>query len=920
MNIRATIVTTLVILGATLVAAPAGALQSAGSGWYWQSPVPQGHVLNDVAFGDAQNAWAVGGGGTIMHSTDAGVTWLAQSAPTAEPLGSVHFSDATHGWAVGGSNWDSDMTGDAFTGVILGTEDGGTTWTSQLQLSDKAVADVAFVSAQQGWAVGSRGLILHTTDGGQTWAPQTSGVPRNLMSVVFVDAQHGYVGGADGIVLSTSDGGLTWTRLKAAERAVDWVDVSSLAADGNGTIWAGLGSHTMTGTFPRLARSSNGGRTWRQVDVGWDYDVWHVAAFGQRILAAGPLAGDSVGVTAGGASRVLMSADGGATWSSHIVGPGVTLNSVAFDGAGGACAVGDLIATSADGGATWSGRSTRAITGGSLDFVSPTEGWTTGAGSGSSILAALLAMGRSAPNGTVFHTADGVRWDEQLSVSNRVLVDLDFADALNGWVVGDRGAIRHTIDGGSTWVAQSARTSALLATVAAPSADSAWILGYDLRARSAAALFLLLHSGDAGATWAKVALQKTDIPLAMSWVTPDDGWLLCGTLAAKTLTWTVLRTNDAGHTWTRQPLGGLLGRDTLPLAVEFVDDQHGWLLAMDQVGTSILATSDGGASWTRVASPSAFGNDLMMSLSFVDALEGWASGDALYHTSDGGLSWSREVAGLDQLVSVSGFDATHAWAGGSGGILSTVDAAGDTAPPVTFSDIAGGWSRTSVEAQLTASDVGSAGLAATVYRIDGGPWTPGLTPSVFAAPADHSGDGTHVLEFHSTDAAGNAEPVQMQRVKIDTVRPVIRLRTSVVGRDGVLRIPVRIDDRSCPSVDEFDVSIKTLGGRTLAGMSWQGSTLRTNRWTTLRDARSGDLLPVGTYRISLYAKDRAGNRPARVDTALLIVKPHKIRWPRRTARAVAALPSARGMRVLSRADSLRGQLAALLQRLEGGRL
>ena len=64
-------------------AVPALALQPAGTGWYWQLPQPQGQLLNDVTFGDAQNVWAVGDGGTILHSSDAGVTWARQSAPTS---------------------------------------------------------------------------------------------------------------------------------------------------------------------------------------------------------------------------------------------------------------------------------------------------------------------------------------------------------------------------------------------------------------------------------------------------------------------------------------------------------------------------------------------------------------------------------------------------------------------------------------------------------------------------------------------------------------------------------------------------------------------------------------------------------------------------------------------------------------------
>ena len=251
-------------------AAPALALEPAGDGWYWQSPQPQGQMLNDVTFGDALNAWAVGDAGTLMHSADAGATWQRQSAPTMQPLGSVVFTNALRGWAAGGRNWDDDEASGVYSGVILATVDGGATWVVQKDLETEAIADLAFIDDLEGWAVGSRGLLLHTTDGGQTWTTQSIGVTRNLMSVAFKDPRRGWIGGARGILLRTADGGATWTRKKSADDGM-WIDVSSLLPGPDGAVWAGLGSRRSSGSSGRLARSVDGGRTWRLVrGVGYD--------------------------------------------------------------------------------------------------------------------------------------------------------------------------------------------------------------------------------------------------------------------------------------------------------------------------------------------------------------------------------------------------------------------------------------------------------------------------------------------------------------------------------------------------------------------------------------------------------------------------------------------------------------------------
>src|SRR5436190_9106485 len=57
------------------------------------------------------------------------------------------------------------------------------------------------------------------------------------------------------------------------------------------------------------------------------------------------------------------------------------------------------------------------------------------------------------------------------------LTSITFVDADNGWAVGDRGVIWHTIDGGRNWQRQDSPTSARLESVCFADAQTGWAAG-----------------------------------------------------------------------------------------------------------------------------------------------------------------------------------------------------------------------------------------------------------------------------------------------------------------------------------------------------------------------------------------------------------------------------------------------------------
>ena len=63
----------------------------------------------------------------------------------------------------------------------------------------------------KGWIAGEFGVILYTEDGGTTWIKQLEDeIGRKLFGIDFSDDLHGIVVGNEGVVYTTEDAGKTW--------------------------------------------------------------------------------------------------------------------------------------------------------------------------------------------------------------------------------------------------------------------------------------------------------------------------------------------------------------------------------------------------------------------------------------------------------------------------------------------------------------------------------------------------------------------------------------------------------------------------------------------------------------------------------------------------------------------------------------
>ena len=256
--------------------------------------------LAGIATTDDNHAWAVGGNGTIVATTDGGATWNIEASGTTDSLNAVAFSDAQHGWAVGEG------------GTIVATTDGGAHWSAQDSGTSEELQGVAFANAEDGWASGWNGTIVATTDGGSTWTSQTSGTTYLLGRAACVAPDDVWVTSTSPSLFATTDGGSTWS------------PQSSVATDViNGVAFTDADTGCAVGNGGTVLLTTDGGSTWTATTTGENQQL-------EAVAFANPNDGWAVGTDAWGNSTILTTTDGGSSWSAAPAGTAGPLSNVAF--------------------------------------------------------------------------------------------------------------------------------------------------------------------------------------------------------------------------------------------------------------------------------------------------------------------------------------------------------------------------------------------------------------------------------------------------------------------------------------------------------------------------------------------------------------------------------------------------------------
>ena len=249
--------------------APGLCVRSTDGGSTWEQYIFEPPSIYDGLHGisgyDADTAWAGGQCGFdwmnryghIVGTTDGGASWSLQLGVWRGGIEAVSAVDLQTAWAAGYG----------YTGVplIVKTTDGVTWDASPLYVTPFSIYGISAVDADTVWAVGSGGTIIQTSDG-ENWANQDSPVTNTLMSVSAVDAEHAWAVGAGGAIINTTDGS-TWSEQDSGV-TVNLTGVSAVDPD---TAWA-------VGDGGAILKTVDGGENWGLQNSGVSTEIKGVSA------------------------------------------------------------------------------------------------------------------------------------------------------------------------------------------------------------------------------------------------------------------------------------------------------------------------------------------------------------------------------------------------------------------------------------------------------------------------------------------------------------------------------------------------------------------------------------------------------------------------------------------------------------------
>ncbi len=204
------------------------------------------------------------------------------------------------------------------------------------------------------------------------------------------------------------------------------------------------------------------------------------------------------------------------------------------------------------------------------------------------------------------------------------LLDVDFGDKDQGWIVGYKGLILHSFDGGLTWKRQVSNTLGTLAGVDFINKDVGWAVGL---------YGTILHTKDGGRHWVKQESEADPLSYIcdVQFFDENEGWA-CGNMGV------VLHTVNGGEEWELVDIEEYVDWDTPFNRLKFIDKNNGWLVGENGI---CMHTLDGGETWEVLRNlgtlKTLYGVDfLTRDFGFIVGADG-----VLLMTKNGGRSWIK---------------------------------------------------------------------------------------------------------------------------------------------------------------------------------------------------------------------------------------------------------------------------------------
>ena len=277
------------------------------------------------------------------------------------------------------------------------------------------------------------------------------------------------------------------------------------------------------------------------------------------------------GLVVGQGGLILVTADGGASWTEMDVDMSPPGGGQQRRGGGGP-----------PGG--FGGGSSPALY--NIYFVDETVGYITG---GRGTILKTEDGGKTWARKMARNAASGQGQNQRPRPIRANLMGIQMLNAEVGFIAGSENTILKTMDGGETWVGSSQRarvgeTRNNLENIWFVSPTHGWIVG---------SFGTLLHTADSGETWEKRNAGFDNNLFGIHFIDANTGWL-CGQEGL------VLHTADGGATWEAQATES---EEDLHDIV-FVDAMVGWAVG---AYNAVLHTTDGGKTWSATKVGNGFG-------------------------------------------------------------------------------------------------------------------------------------------------------------------------------------------------------------------------------------------------------------------------------------------------------------------------
>ncbi|MCK6614652.1 MAG: YCF48-related protein [Ignavibacteriaceae bacterium] len=519
--------------------------------------------------------WALAERGTIVRSTDGGVTWSIQKPDIPTNLNGMAFTNEMNGYLTGND------------GYLYRTTDGGLTWSSQIPFPGLRLTAIQFLNPFVGYILVPNSAILKTSDGGSTWThiPAVSATPYRSMA--FYNDQIGMIAYGVGYTARTTDGGATWLTASTGFdsyneyiRDIQWLSAGkALAIDNNGHLFVTIDTgrtwqqkiissefkpysmhfqDALNGVIAdrvsKLVRTSDAGQTFEVMPSpesgNYPEDIFMYDT--SRIYIAGPK------------HFVYRTTNGGVVWSGIHTQEELQLNAVNLRSSTSAMVVGSsgLLGLGALDGSSFSPRETRtrkdlfavAHSNTSKGIAAGEDGvivysnsalmeiWSvTNTGFPNDIYAITVNPGSdkvfaAGEGGIILRSQDfGLTWEQMNSgVSTRINA-IKIFDGINLIAVGDSGLVLRSTDDGVTWNEIFVSTTKKLLS----------LTGLGPNRLITGESGLVLRSSNSGDVWHRVVIMDTVNITGVTSYTQNSSRLV-------TSSGVVYATTNSGQSWSRE--------------------------------------------------------------------------------------------------------------------------------------------------------------------------------------------------------------------------------------------------------------------------------------------------------------------------------------------------------------------------------